>query len=188
MSRPVYIYGLRDPRTDSVVYVGKTINVNRRVQQICKPNSPHTGAHLRDWVAELKSLRLQPTSFVIEECSNDNWRDKEQFWIWRYRKLNPSLLNTRDGGEGRQHCTEGIPYTLSLPDQMHRRLMRDCEESHSTPTQIVRLAIDHYRATRPAHPSYVKRPGAVEDIADPFAGPDPFGDLPPPTRPARRKP
>lgn len=92
-----YIYGLLDPRDDQIRYVGKTDNLERRYQM-----------HLRDkyhcyrvyWIQSLREAGLLPTMKVIEEVSPEqDWGDRERYWVQYYREAGCRLTNGTDGGD-----------------------------------------------------------------------------------------
>jgi hypothetical protein len=96
--KKIYIYKLIDPITNEIRYVGKTTNIARRLQAHItrsKNNKYHTAC----WVQSLVKRGLRPLIEKIEECTEDNWQERERYWIKEYRKIY-NLTNTLDGGEG----------------------------------------------------------------------------------------
>jgi len=99
MQTIIYIYALVDPRDKRVRYIGKTNDVTRRLEQhfySMDGNSPHK----ERWIASLKSKGLKPIIEVVEECTEENWIEREQFWIAKYREKYNDLTNLTEGGEG----------------------------------------------------------------------------------------
>lgn len=92
------IYALIDPRTKSVMYVGKTKNtLLRRLYchvRIAKRGRPKTKK--RDWILSLVSLGLKPEIKLLEICDKYNWRDRELFWCSQFN----NLLNANKAGGG----------------------------------------------------------------------------------------
>ena len=100
MTSPVYqIYGLFDPRTNKVRYVGKTKNkLSRRLREHIR--RANTGK-MRDkgkqnWLLELERLNLSPVIQSLEICRSDNWRERETFWCSQFE----DLLNCQKPGGG----------------------------------------------------------------------------------------
>jgi group I intron endonuclease len=97
-----YIYILKHPETFEVKYVGKTNNIKRRfAQHKSKKCLEKTGSKkLASWILKLLSNDLLPIMEIIEEC-NDNWVEREKYWISYYSNTN--LCNLSEGGEGVGH-------------------------------------------------------------------------------------
>lgn len=92
--RKTYIYALRDPDTHDVVYVGKSNWPELRYRQHI-----HGGSRrVRAWVEVLKSDGKEPELFLLEECGNGQWPQRERHWIAFFRQ-SLYLLNVTDGGD-----------------------------------------------------------------------------------------
>ena len=96
----VYIYGLVDPETYVVRYVGKTINLYERyynhlqeLNDIKKKNY-----HSKNWIRTLLKRGIIPKVIILEMCTVENWQEKERFWISFYKDNN--LTNMTKGGDG----------------------------------------------------------------------------------------
>lgn len=92
----IYIYILIDPLTNDIRYVGKTTNLARRLNahiNRAKQNKYHSAR----WINSLIQKDLKPIMTTIEECNEDNWEEREIYWISYYRKLF-DLTNILDGG------------------------------------------------------------------------------------------
>jgi len=86
------IYGLKDPRTDDIMYVGKSI------QGLLRPKQHLVGSHnelVRDWVNALHADNLEPEIIVLERSDSPDFLiDKEKFWMDKLLKEKHPLLNT----------------------------------------------------------------------------------------------
>jgi group I intron endonuclease len=96
----VHIYGLFDPKTKEIRYIGKSIDINSRFRKhlIRKENN-----HKASWIASLKKDGLKPEIEVLEtiEDSNDqDWQKSEEWWIAYFRFLGCRLTNLNNGGRG----------------------------------------------------------------------------------------
>lgn len=52
------------------------------------------------WINDLKFIKLKPILSIIDEVLMCDWKDKEKFYISKFRKLGCNLFNTSMGGEG----------------------------------------------------------------------------------------
>lgn len=90
----VFIYALRDPQTEAIRYVGKTINTKKRLT-----------AHINEkgerrknrW---LRSLNCEPTLYILEKTSHQDWKNRERWWIKYCREMGCDLTNHTDGVDG----------------------------------------------------------------------------------------
>ncbi|WP_133255484.1 GIY-YIG nuclease family protein [Phenylobacterium soli] len=91
------IYGLTDPVTGELRYIGKANDATQRF-----------GSHLRDmdrrrtplydWMKKLRASGRSPALVIIEECAGD-WREAERRLISEARARGARLLNVADGGD-----------------------------------------------------------------------------------------
>lgn len=94
----IFIYKLIDPFTQDIRYIGKTTNITRRLQAHitrCKYNKYHSAV----WVKSIIDKNSKPIIEVVEICTNENWQEREVYWINYYRNIY-NLTNILDGGEG----------------------------------------------------------------------------------------
>lgn len=97
------IYGLFDPRTNELRYIGKANNAQKRLK-----------SHLRDadrrntpvycWIRKLRDLGLTPRMQVLEIASD--WKEAERRLIAVSRARGDKLLNVADGGD-EPYCNLG---------------------------------------------------------------------------------
>jgi hypothetical protein len=99
MLNVTFIYGLIDPTTLEVRYIGKSDNPYKRFLRhiIDKIHS-----HKYFWVQTLLKQGLKPTLCILEQCENKKsvWSVRERDWISFGRKLKWSLTNETEGGDG----------------------------------------------------------------------------------------
>ena len=90
------IYKLIDPTTNKVRYVGVTTNSlkNRLYQH--KYNSKKLKTHSAKWINSLLKKDICPIIELIETCNENNWEDREKYWISYY----DNLTNHHVGGKG----------------------------------------------------------------------------------------
>jgi hypothetical protein len=93
------IYGLIDPETKEVRYVGKTVSpLHKRLSSHYNDKSISYKTH---WINSLKEKKLKPIIKILEVCNEDNWQEREKYWISHYRAVS-RLTNYLDGGQGQQ--------------------------------------------------------------------------------------
>lgn len=95
----IYIYGLVDPRTDEVRYIGKTNNPKRRLQcHIDRARQRVSNNHKNNWIRKLLSLGMRPQIKVLRICTPDNWAQAEIELIAEARSKGVRLTNILKGG------------------------------------------------------------------------------------------
>lgn len=101
----VLIYLYRCHKTGVPIYVGKTIDLNRRIKSHLNDSERGSRTKFHNW------LRLNKGAIpeIIEVCNNSNWKDRERFWIEHFRSRGFELKNTQEGGQGieKGHMFEG---------------------------------------------------------------------------------
>lgn len=92
-----YIYVLKCPITDVVKYVGKTINIDKRLKSHI--NEKNNTLKCK-WMIGLKSKGLLPVFEVIDEVGPlGDWEAKEKHYISYYKSIGQAFCNQTDGGE-----------------------------------------------------------------------------------------
>ena len=96
------IYGLVDPRTADLRYIGLTKRSTRR-RLLEHINMARRGSrfHLHVWIRTLLAVGLEPQVIIFDKIEN---REEaclaECSWIAKFRKSGARLTNITDGGEG----------------------------------------------------------------------------------------
>lgn len=94
----VKIYVLKDPITLEIRYVGKTNSIKTRFcRHLSHARNLNNKRHIDNWI---RSINNNPIIEIIELCTEENWKDREIYWIKYYRDLKTNLCNHSDGGEG----------------------------------------------------------------------------------------
>lgn len=97
---PTSIYGLVDPRTNELRYVGKTIQpLNDRLRIHLYDARRGLKRYVCNWIRQVLRDGLEPEIFEIESVQED-WIEQEQFWIAYFRYIGARLTNGTIGGEG----------------------------------------------------------------------------------------
>jgi hypothetical protein len=118
----VFIYGLCDPRTEQLRYVGKTTNLSRRLYEHTK-NKSHS--HLSSWIRSLLGAGYDPEIFVIEEVDKKNWQREEKFWISYFRYIGADLVNGSQGGLG--GSKKGHKFSLEGRRRIDHAVRKSCK-------------------------------------------------------------
>lgn len=113
------IYGLVDPRTGQIKYVGKSTTGLKRCYEHQKPFNLKAKNHKTHWIKQLKALDLRYKVIVLEEVDDAvNLTAREVFWIAECRRLGQNLTNSTEGGEG---ATGRVYSEQTLKLMSHRR-------------------------------------------------------------------
>lgn len=98
-----FIYGLIDPRTQEIKYIGKTVQGIERLRQhfYSSGNRKYEGNTKKiNWCKKLKSLGLIFDVIYLEYIENDyDLNEAESFYIQYFKSLGAELLNHTNGGE-----------------------------------------------------------------------------------------
>lgn len=105
MTRNCKIYGLADPNSKQLRYIGKTVlKIETRLLQHLFNSRRSTKHRLHRWIRSLEKQNLEPEIFLIEE--HVVWTEAEPFWIAYFKSLGCRLLNICSGGQGIQMTPE----------------------------------------------------------------------------------
>ena len=93
------IYGLYDPRDETLRYVGVTVlSLDARLAGHLTDDGDYRRCR---WIAGIRKVGLVPTIRLLETVEDDDRWDAERRWIALARQSGADLTNTSDGGEGR---------------------------------------------------------------------------------------
>ncbi len=97
----IFVYGLIDPRTNEVRYIGKTLKGMSRPRSHGKASVLQTvKTHRTNWIKGLVAEGLTFGIVVLEFCTRENVAQRERDWIAWGRHLGWRLTNHTDGGDG----------------------------------------------------------------------------------------
>jgi len=91
------IYTLSCPITNNIKYVGITKNsLSKRLSQHLaeKRNNKR-----KSWILNLRNKNLIPSMELLDEVSDNEWKDEEKFYISYFKFLGFDLVNMTDGGD-----------------------------------------------------------------------------------------
>lgn len=93
-----FIYGLVDPFTGLIRYIGKSIRPRERLTNHC--NEPPY-CHRTKWIQSVIRKGGRPTMTILETVpAGEDWQSVERRWIAYGREQGWSLTNGTDGGDG----------------------------------------------------------------------------------------
>lgn len=95
----MFIYVLKHPETLKIRYVGKTANLQTRLNQHIADAKRGKKAYLFNWIRQLLRKDLKPVIELVEICTKENVDEREKFHITEFRKTS-NLCNLTDGGDG----------------------------------------------------------------------------------------
>lgn len=94
-----FIYGLIDPRTNELRYVGKSVRPIERLATHIREARSGSILHSRRWIDGLTAVNLRPELLILEEVDGDA-NECERFWIASMKLAGCSLTNRTIGGDG----------------------------------------------------------------------------------------
>ncbi len=101
MQQTICIYVLRDPRNNQIRYVGKTIQkINDRLTSHIRGAKRENNSHKNRWILQIIRDGYIPIIEKIEDVNENNWQEREKYWIVKYHEDGCKLVNETDGGEG----------------------------------------------------------------------------------------
>ena len=108
MSAATHIYGLIDPRTNELRYVGKTRDPASRLREHLLSCKLRRKTHCNHWLRSVMDDGARPEIFVLEDVPSDRWEEAEQFWIGYARMLGADLTNHTLGGYGANNWPQAL--------------------------------------------------------------------------------
>jgi hypothetical protein len=100
MSKQVYIYGLYDPFTKKLRYVGKTNDLNKRLWTHTRSAERGQKTYKASWIRSLLKRNEKPVIDVIQETTEETWQKDEIFCIAQAEIEGAKLTNLTKGGDG----------------------------------------------------------------------------------------
>ncbi len=147
------IYGLCDPTTGQLRYIGKANDLSDRLKRHLRCKLTKTPVQC--WIAKLVRGGSKPEAFEIE--SADNWIEAERFWIAYFRSLGAALLNLAPGGNepGADAARKAAIIRETGPNAQLNKALRTIGQNISlamrarnfTSAYIMRFKLKCYRAT-----------------------------------------
>lgn len=105
-NKPVFIYGLIDPSTAKIRYIGKSVNPKRRLMQHIHGRKDQKITPCSAWIKSVLKKGQEPEMMIIEETTQELWQERERFYIDMFRKSGENITNIADGGNQPSMTTE----------------------------------------------------------------------------------
>jgi hypothetical protein len=128
--KPVYIYGLVDPETTAIRYIGKSIHPEERLRNHINEKYP---CHRRNWIDSLKNKGLEPELIYLVKLEGnmiDDWKWWERKWIAIAKRDGWPLVNETSGGDG-------VP---DLSDDAKAKMIKTWTGRKHKPESIAKMA------------------------------------------------
>lgn len=145
MTKHVDIYALADPRTETVRYIGQSVNVTARTKMHLFERVGIKG----EWIAELAGQRLEPTISVLTKVDASSADRVEREYIQRYLDMGCNLLNiihnpnrTVQVQDPRSH------FTLRVTKSEHAEITEAAREDDRKPADWIRYVVRQHLRTR----------------------------------------
>jgi len=127
-----YVYGLTDPRTLMIRYIGMASNIRRprRHADCLKSYWDGVTSHKTNWIQELSRAGFNYEVCVLEEStSREELQQAEIWWIAFGRACGWPLTNETDGGDGQLNASEATRALIgaahfgkTMPDEVRDRI------------------------------------------------------------------
>jgi hypothetical protein len=151
------IYGLVDPRTGCLRYVGRSLSGMRRPKQHAQPRIAQKRTHTGAWVRNLAADGLRPDIEILEVEPVDIV-EAEQFWIAYFKSLGCNLTNLTIGGDGpcgyrhreetKRKISEAKKGTFPTPEHVEKNRLAQCGRKWTPETR--EKIVPKLRAPRPS--------------------------------------
>lgn len=147
------IYGLIDPNTKELRYIGQTTQSIKKRMYYHNGQAKKSGqrSHVYNWLNSLYTKNLQAEVLIIENNINkSNLDDLEIFYIQYFRFLGCNLTNLSSGGKTRGgffHTEEHKQYLSTLykgrlPWNTGKILTIEQKKNHKTPENFIHLSVE----------------------------------------------
>lgn len=102
----IYIYGLVDPFTDKIRYIGKSVRPKERLTNHCNDRSV---TWRTNWIQSVIKMGKRPQLLILQTLKDgDDWQKIETEWIKKGRNNGWKLTNCTDGGDGVHNPPEHV--------------------------------------------------------------------------------
>ena len=124
----IFIYGLADPESKEIRYIGKSERVNQRFKDHLNDKSK---THKVNWITSLRRRGFVPDLVILEEILGAvDWQAREIFWIKKAKELGCRLVNSTDGGDG----------VLNLSGEGKERMLKTWKGRKHKPETLLKLS------------------------------------------------
>lgn len=141
MENKIYIYALLD-EFNNVRYVGKSNNPKQRYYSHIS-QSKNRKTHKECWIYGMINHGFKPKLIIIEECTIDNWIEREKHYI----KVHDNLTNLTEGGDGTygNRHTEETKKLMSINRTGNKNAFYNKTHSEETKKYLSELNKEYYK-------------------------------------------
>ena len=118
------IYGLTDPATGEVRYIGKSNNPEKRLKNHLRDRRK---SHRVSWLKSLTRSGLRPGLVILEKVDDADWQEAERRWIKHFQEQGADLTNSTDGGDGLDNPSEETRKKMSEKAKKRRYSAEVCK-------------------------------------------------------------
>lgn len=185
MGSKFIIYGLIDPLTRQVRYIGKSSSGTERAMAHGQDSRSEPNLHKARWIGSLKDQGLAYDVVILEQLeSQADLNGAECDWIASAKRLGWPLTNLTDGGDGGPGCIPGDE-TRARMSEAQRNRVRSKEEIEAflarnraaiaegrrkKPDLTPELRAAYSAAAKKANESRWAKPGAREEMSASLIG------------------
>lgn len=94
----IYIYGLVDPETNQLRYIGKSKNPESRYRKHLQ-DSKKKITYKDKWIYHVLFKQKKPELIILDFTLNDDWEEIEKFYIAYFKFIGAKLTNLTEGGD-----------------------------------------------------------------------------------------
>jgi len=91
--KDIIIYGLIDPRTMKLKYIGSTTNIDRRMKDHCSYKY-NTSSKYAMWINDLINNNVKPLYIILTTCSYKDRLKEEYKYIAFFKSSTNNIVNT----------------------------------------------------------------------------------------------
>lgn len=102
-----YIYALKNPTTNEVVYIGKTKDFKKRLKDHHRIEK-RIRCRLDRWKIKMYNLGLKADMEILMVCDENDVNEQEKLFIKLFKDKGIDLLNMTEGGDGLQSPSEEV--------------------------------------------------------------------------------
>lgn len=127
----IYIYGLCDPRTKELKYIGLSTCGFKRMfghyKDCTSKNKQGRFSLVKNWIKSLKHQKMifEPIYLEYFETDGPHVDEAEMFWISYFKMIGANLLNHDNGGR--------VNYLRFTSYENKRKLSNACKKANGTP-------------------------------------------------------
>lgn len=176
MTSRLIIYGLRDPRTKFLKYIGRSSSGLRRPRtHLCRSVYEHGRYEVYSWIRALHAEGMVPDILVLQECeSADELDDAETEQIAYFKFCGAVLTNMTSGGSGTRAVKsrkgqKGHTPTKETREQISKSLKKFFEDPANRESLRHNMTAEQRKAAAERMAAYNRTPESARRVGDRLA-------------------